>query len=202
MDNFHCTICQTNFKTKRVLQKHKERGGCEKVYSSNDCGKRSKFSLENHKNYCPAKSYDCQKCQKSFKTVEELKRHTGIEQKITCAYCDFEATDNEDMIKHNKDNHLFSCEECEVIFTSETDIGNHIDSIHNNISSFCGTAYPKKDNKVAHESSCSLKPQNPPEITVDIPADNQEDQLTQTHKEKIIQCNIEQVDFNNKDGKI
>ena len=66
MEKLECNVCNGSFKTKRILKLHMERKDCEKVHSCDDCGKKSKFSLENHKNYCPAKSYECDIYEKKF----------------------------------------------------------------------------------------------------------------------------------------
>ena len=103
MEKLECNVCNGSFKTKRILKLHMERKDCEKVHSCDDCGKKSKFSLENHKNYCPAKSYECDICQKSFKNRNMLEHH---------------------QVRHaNKKE--FECNECGKRFNIKSDLNVH-----------------------------------------------------------------------------
>ena len=78
--NTQCNICDKNFKTKNLLQKHlinihdEEKG---KMNKCDICYKVLKGSLKFHKNrvHQKKKPSNCESCGKSFPCVENLKRH-------------------------------------------------------------------------------------------------------------------------------
>ena len=131
MEKLECNVCNGSFKTKRILKLHMERKDCEKVHSCDDCGKKSKFSLENHKNYCPAKSYECDICQKSFKNRNMLEHHQvrhANKKEFECNECGKRFNIKSDLNVHQR-IHIgeknFHCKDCGKSFLGSSQLKNH-----------------------------------------------------------------------------
>ena len=130
-----------------------ERQDCEKVYSCDDCGKRSKFSLENHKNYCPAMSYVCIICHKSFKNrnlLEHHQIHHANKREFGCDDCGKRFNVNSDLKVHQRihtGEKNFYCNDCGKSFLGSSQLRSH-KNVHSEAKDFlcdCGKGFKTTD---------------------------------------------------------
>ena len=137
-EDFMCNICGKNFNTRwkfvnhtKIHYAYRKRYVCE----FDGCDERfEKYSrliahLNKHSNIKP---YHCPRCQKSFSSNENFKRHTHI--------CQYEK--------------LFSCSECSKTFKSSGALSAHITSIHKAesfICDVCGIKYRYRSGLLNHK---------------------------------------------------
>ena len=159
MESLECNVCKSNFKTKRILKRHEERQDCEKVYSCDNCGKRSKFNLETHKNYCPAMSYFCIICHKSFKNRHLLELHQiyhANKREFGCDDCGKRFNVNSDLKVHQRihtGERNFFCNDCGKGFSSSSNLRSH-KNVHSEVKDFlcnCGKGFKTTDALKRHE---------------------------------------------------
>lgn len=110
---FKCTDCNTKFKHKRSLIRHKKSNICKK-------------STEN--------KFFCETCKKKYKTKRSLERHikekhlsekSVISERIfVCSYCEMEFKNKYNLKRHVKSS-------CQIVKATQTNIINNI--VNNNI---------------------------------------------------------------------
>ena len=153
MENLDCHVCKSNFKTKRILKRHKDRQDCEQVYRCDNCGKRSKFNLENHKNYCPATSYVCTICNKSFRNrnlLEQHQVHHANKREYGCDDCGKRFNVHSDLKVHQRihtGERNFYCNDCGKSFLGSSQLRSH-KNVHSEAKNFlcdCGKGFKTTD---------------------------------------------------------
>nr|XP_023014940.1 zinc finger protein 883-like isoform X2 [Leptinotarsa decemlineata] len=108
-----CSVCSTNFSTKKLFEEHQRTNvSCKiKQFNCNDCHKAffSKFRLNSHmRTHTKETPYECKDCLRKFRQASNLKRHIDIIHKglkpFKCEVCGKEfsrlVAKNEHTYKH------------------------------------------------------------------------------------------------------
>ena len=131
-DNFECDFDGKIFKTRKTLQSHMKchlsKGRCElcqKELTQMELGKHIRNV------HTEDRIYQCQICQKTFKSVSVLNNHIQ---------------------SHNK---KFDCSKCSKIFSTQSYLNMHIKHYHENPNNFecesCGRKFNQKSNLKTHQ---------------------------------------------------
>lgn len=143
---FSCSICERTFHRKDHLKNHiKIHSPCKKVHvcEKSDCKKEytSSLSYKKHLALHAAEEgkLDCQICQKSFKTKDEVLYHLKIHAGSRTV--------------KNPDEKKFSCDYCQRKFFTRKDVRRHL-VVHTGkrdfLCQFCPQRFGRKDHLVRH----------------------------------------------------
>ena len=170
--NHKCKICGLMVRTKFYLKKHiatvHEK---QKNVQCDQCGKEffDKWRLRGHirdNHEEPEKKFQCERCEKSFKTRTCWKIHferMHVEnKKFPCTKCTRSYA-----LKHELEDHIssihegikkFKCNECTSVFTRADNLRTHVRTVHLGIKAFkcesCGKEFIRSKYLEKHKISC------------------------------------------------
>ena len=129
---FKCSKCSKVIRTKIGIKRHTELfcEECEKCSAE-----RVSFDIHNEVYHRTPDSYNCDRCEKTFKVQNQLNNHschTRAPQNIFCEKCPFISKSIDDIINHMKKSHKGEekCEFCDYVAQTRDDMTDHIYTKH------------------------------------------------------------------------
>jgi len=138
---YQCEICSKLFKKQYNLQQHTRIHTSDYLYCHySNCGKKfnDKSTLNKHVKSIHLKEtpYPCDKCDKKFKTRDNLKQHYVVhtgERKFVCQHCDkrfsFQSSLHKHLIIHSPQQPV-KCHYCLKEFKTNSSCKKHVKKFH------------------------------------------------------------------------
>lgn len=156
---YQCSVCNTIFLKKEILQSHFIRKHTEGYnFSCEDCGKQFKIKgdLTTHRRLHHLEPPTvCDVCGKTYKNSLSLyvhQKYAHYKARFECPICKRCMVTQENLDNHievmHKQNEKLICDECGKMFTKKVNLRRHIINVHTDIKSFkcpvCSKAFSQR----------------------------------------------------------
>lgn len=165
---FVCLICNKNYKSKYVFDRHTvthEEGYIQPKFRCQICEREftTKFSLSSHiksEHLGMKKTYSCPTCGKTFSQIRSYRQHANVHAGIrpyTCEVCGKSFTYDKSLKEHRYMHDTvrrFQCTVCQKAFRQQTCLLIHMKTHKekkDHICSVCGREFTQKQSLLRHE---------------------------------------------------
>ena len=165
---FVCLVCNKNYKSKYVYDRHTAthvEGYVQPKFKCQICEQEftTKFSLSSHiksKHLGVKKTYSCPTCGKTFSQIRSYRQHANVHAGIrpyTCEVCGKSFTYDKSLKEHRYMHDTvrrFQCSVCQKAFRQQTCLLIHMKTHKekkDHICSVCGREFTQKQSLLRHE---------------------------------------------------